>query len=100
MLKDELGALRKNLVQLVEGAGKKRGLGSVVARKRMGSFDNPLDVIVDMLKELGAITLFEALNKLRTNCSSRAIGYEHQRAIWFSKITLVPGRSSGLVITA
>lgn len=61
MLDDEIGAPRKDLVQFVESPRNKVGFGVIVAGKWMRPFDNPVDPIVDMLKEVGTTARFESL---------------------------------------
>jgi len=55
----QLSALRQNLRQLVKGMFEKSSFRVIVPGKRVCPFDNPVDIVGDMLEEPIAITRFE-----------------------------------------
>src|SRR5476651_1199555 len=57
----KLSAFRKDFAQLGEGSFDESRLGMIVAGKWMRTFDNPIDLVVDMIEEGSAVSFFQAL---------------------------------------
>src|ERR1700733_14428293 len=64
MLDNELSPVRQNLGQLREGSRLEIGFRLVMTGERVRAFDNPVDLIVDMLEKAGAIALLETFEQL------------------------------------
>ena len=61
MLDDELGPVRQNLAKLREGARQEIRFRLVVPRERMRAFDDPVDLIINMLEKGCAVALLNPL---------------------------------------
>src|ERR1700733_1729043 len=64
MLDNELSPVRQNLGQLREGSGQEIGFRLVMTGERVRAFDNPVNLIVDVLEKAGAIALLETFKQL------------------------------------
>jgi hypothetical protein len=69
MLDDELSPVGQNLGELREGARQEIGFRPIVTGERMCAFDDPVDLIVDMLEKARAVALLKTLKILRTSSS-------------------------------
>jgi hypothetical protein len=59
MLHHELRALRQHLVQFGERAGDEIGLRAIVTGQRVGAFDRPVYLVIDMVEERRVISVLE-----------------------------------------
>src|SRR5262245_43417972 len=64
MFDDKLGTVWQNLVELREGSGEEIRFRLVVTGKRMCAFDDPVDLVVNMLEKARAVALLETLEDL------------------------------------
>ena len=59
MLHPQLRALWQHLCQFLKSMGEEFRLASVVTGKRVGTLDDPVHVLCDMIKELFSVSGFE-----------------------------------------
>ena len=66
MLDDELSPVGQNLGELREGPRQEFRFRLVVTGQRVRAFDDPVDLVVDMLEKARAVALLKTLKILRT----------------------------------